>query len=166
MWALFQVIRDIYGRTYSGKLSKIGRAFKEKYDSKYLDKIESWREKHGIKPEPSESYRAHSYFHKKGSRSEKNSKYEKSKRQSKRSFKREAADSSSDSRSNSDSDSDTDTVYPSGFSSNDDTSCTFSTDSDSDRSHRSKTSRSSSSSSKSRRHHSSSSNSDDDSDSA
>lgn len=59
-WALFQVIRDVYGGTSSGQLSNMGRAYKEKYDAKYSDKIEAWRLKNGIKPPLRESHNAHS----------------------------------------------------------------------------------------------------------
>lgn len=99
-WALFLVIRDIYGCTSSRQLSGIGKAYMEKYDSKFLDKIEAWRLKHGIKAPLSKGQQAHGSISKHVK--ERKSKSSKSSKTSKSGSEKLKAVVSSDSDSDSD----------------------------------------------------------------
>jgi len=85
MWCLFQVIRDVYGCTGSGRLSGLGMSYMQQLDPKYLSKIESWRMKHGIKQKTREHVQfANSSINKKSEKkSEKKPKSDKTAKQKK-----------------------------------------------------------------------------------
>jgi hypothetical protein len=102
MWLLFQVIRDIYGCTTASKLSNLGRLYMDKYDPSYLDKVEKWRLKHGVKAQSREKHMANSSISHKPKRdkeSKKNSNSKKSRKSSAQAAESDESGSDFDARS-------------------------------------------------------------------